>query len=341
MKKVRLNNPVKSHKNENQDVRWIAEYIHKYLYCMDFIETSSRNTLKAYKIDLSQAFNCDLNSSYASKLQSKEFFAASLSPLNNSQETALLGTAMAAQRRWSSLHAATRNRKTATLKSFYAWLHREGLVQRDLAHKLIAPKIPFRLPKHLSVDEAISLLKSLTPSAAEDATQTETARVTAALIALLYGGGLRVSEACGLERTAIDFATGTVRVLGKGDKERVAALPPHSLKAVQAIVDPSRTYVFGDEPLSSRKAYEMVRRAGVRAGLQRPLHPHALRHSFATHLLRSGANLRVLQALLGHTSLQATSRYTHVGIDQLARTLESHHPLSSTKRRSRIDQTNE
>ena len=92
--------------------------------------------------------------------------------------------------------------------------------------------------------------------------------------------------------------------------------------------DRKAPYVFGEQALSTRVAYDIVRKAGVRAGLLKPLHPHALRHSYATHLLRSGANLRVLQALLGHATLQATSRYTHIGIDDLARTLEAHHPTA-------------
>ncbi|HWU44604.1 MAG TPA: tyrosine-type recombinase/integrase, partial [Bdellovibrio sp.] len=90
-------------------------------------------------------------------------------------------------------------------------------------------------------------------------------------------------------------------------------------------------FVFGEEALSQRRAYEMVRQSGVRAGLLKPLHPHALRHSFATHLLSSGANLRTLQELLGHESLQATEKYTHLGIDQLARTMEQLHPLGKGK----------
>jgi integrase/recombinase XerC/integrase/recombinase XerD len=87
-------------------------------------------------------------------------------------------------------------------------------------------------------------------------------------------------------------------------------------------------FVFGNSALSTRKGYEIVRRAGQSAGLLKPLHPHALRHSFATHLLESGANLRSLQELLGHRTLQATQRYTHVSLNQLARTLEERHPLS-------------
>ncbi|MNT36365.1 Tyrosine recombinase XerD [compost metagenome] len=93
--------------------------------------------------------------------------------------------------------------------------------------------------------------------------------------------------------------------------------------------DDDGAFVFGNEALNPRTAYEIIRQSGLRAGLLQPLHPHALRHSFATHLLSSGANLRTLQELLGHESLQATEKYTHLGIDQLARTMENIHPLGS------------
>jgi len=105
------------------------------------------------------------------------------------------------------------------------------------------------------------------------------------------------------------------------------------LKKLKKLTDDD--FVFGIEPLNPRVAYEWVRTRGAKAMLMKPLHPHALRHSFATHLLSSGANLRTLQELLGHESLQATEKYTHLGIDQLARTMEMHHPLNMTEKRKK------
>lgn len=160
------------------------------------------------------------------------------------------------------------------------------------------------------------------------------------LILLLYGGGLRVSEACRLEWTHVANEGRVLRVRGKGAKERIIALPPIAARRLlQARGGCEGPYVFGFEPLSTRKAYEIVRQAGARAGLLKPLHPHALRHSYATHLLASGANLRTLQELLGHQTLQATERYTHLSIDQLARTLENYHPLSSGAAKGRKPRT--
>lgn len=301
-------------------------YVRKYLYFMIFIESCSAHTERAYKIDLAQAFFFDPEA----LIPTSEAPGPSISETETEH---LLDLVREAQRRWGDLGPATRNRKTATLKSFLGWLHREGHIERDLAAVLHSPKVPSRLPKHLSVDEAIALIRTIEDEvqAARSASSQafESALTAQALVSLLYGGGLRVSEACELETKNVDLTSATARVLGKGSKERVVALPSLTVAAIADLTSYHRArYIFGEEPLSTRVAYDIVRKAGVRAGLLKPLHPHALRHSYATHLLRSGANLRVLQALLGHATLQATSRYTHIGIDDLARTLESHHPTA-------------
>ena len=302
-------------------------FIRNYLYSMVFIESASIHTVRAYKIDLVQAF-------YLSKGDLEPSEERPIRSLTPAEADGLLLKIRAAQRSWGPLSPASRNRKTATLKSFLGWLHRESYIEKDLAAVLHSPKVPSRLPKHLSVDEAVALIRTLEKevgTSAKDAAATETSKHAAttslALVALLYGGGLRVSEACELETKNVDWTRGTCRVLGKGSKERIVALPALALTALKNLVNTSNSrFVFGLGALSTRVAYDIVKRAGVRAGLLKPLHPHALRHSYATHLLRSGANLRVLQALLGHATLQATSRYTHVGLDDLARTLEAHHP---------------
>jgi integrase/recombinase XerC/integrase/recombinase XerD len=163
--------------------------------------------------------------------------------------------------------------------------------------------------------------------------------VVRAMILLLYGGGLRISEACSLRWSDMEMAgERSLRVAGKGGRQRVVTVPELTWSALQALPHEGR-FVFGGEcELSSRKAYEWVRQAGARAGLLKPLHPHALRHSYATHLLSSGADLRVLQELLGHRSLAATQKYTHLSLDHLARAMEKHHPLSASKLKKDIDQ---
>lgn len=328
--KLQPKTPVKSSSGLKPEASAALVYVCNYLYSMEFIESASLHTLRAYKIDLQQVF-------YFSQDAVKPSAARPNVPLSQTDLTYLVLLIREAQARWGPLSPASRNRKTATLKSFLGWLHREGFTEKDLAATLHSPKVPLRLPKHLSVDEAIALIRSNQQNVRlaekkQDLGELKLARITHALIALLYGGGLRISEACELETKNIDTSRRTCLVLGKGSKERLVALPELTIAAILELRDSEKLntnvkYLFGHVPLPTRKAYDLVRSAGRAAGLLKPLHPHALRHSYATHLLRSGANLRVLQALLGHATLQATSRYTHVGIDDLARTLEAHHPL--------------
>lgn len=296
---------------------------------MIFIESSSPHTLRAYGGDLAQAFRLKL---FVENATSE--VPGQLTPLSEELEKRLGELSRHAGSTWAGLQPASKNRKTATLKSFLHWLQREGLIQSDLGGRLHSPKIPIRLPKHLSVDEAIALLQTCAAEAAI-VQPTEKPATTFMLILLLYGGGLRVAEACSLKWSQVNLDQPSVRVRGKGDKERIVSLPRLAAPPLRLLHSHSAAseYVFGDAPLSTRLAYDLVRGAGERAGLVRKVHPHMLRHSFATHLLRSGANLRTLQELLGHSSLQATSRYTHVGLDQLARMMESHHPLSQSSKK--------
>lgn len=217
---------------------------------------------------------------------------------------------------WASLSAASRNRKVACVRGFLKWLMAEGEIDEDLSLKMFAPKVPQKLPHFLSVDEALSVLRLA---------QGQRER---ALVVLLYGGGLRVSEACNLRWKDMMASQRSIRVKGKGGRDRLIALPELAWKELTKL-DRSGEFVFGgDHALSPRTAYEWVRVAGQQSGLLKPLHPHALRHSYATHLLTSGADLRVLQELLGHRSLAATQKYTHLSLDHLARAMENHHPLS-------------
>lgn len=227
----------------------------------------------------------------------------------------------AAQGRWMGLSPASRNRKLSCVKSFLGWAFSKGWIEKDLAAQVVAPKIPKKLPHFLAVDEALAVLQALKGSSGPSRDRD------LALFLLLYGGGLRISEACHLKWTDVDLQQSLVRILGKGHKERMVALPQLAAKTLENLpIDGA--YVFGKGPLDSRKAYEIIRQSGAKAGLNKPLNPHALRHSFATHLLSSGADLRVLQSLLGHANLSATEKYTHLSMDHLARMLEKHHPLA-------------
>ena len=285
----------------------LRDSIFKYLKYMELIQSASPLTLRHYGLDLRQVFEVEKGSDF---------------PVKAFSEAELMAAVRGAFQRWAGLSLASRNRKAATLKSFFSWAFQEGVLETDLSIQVICPKVPKKLPHFLSVDEALAVLKSF-DEAKESLLKEKT------LFLLLYGGGLRVSEACELRWSQVQMSQRVLRVIGKGSKERVVSLPPIAMDALKEWQKQTSfaKYVFGEKALSSRTAYEMVRQSGIRAGLLKPLHPHALRHSFATHLLTSGANLRTLQELLGHESLTATEKYTHLGIDQLARTMEKLHPL--------------
>lgn len=280
----------------------LSEQVDKFLNSLENIESSSAHTLKAYRLDLAQAYPDLKDPAKKTKLWSSD---------------ELLAQARKALLTWGPLSLASRNRKAATLKSFFSYLFQEGLIEQNLADQIHCPKVPKRIPHFLSVDEVIAVLHSFD----RDAEDTRDEKL---LFLILYGAGLRVSEACSLQWKDIDLQQRVLRVKGKGNKERLVAIPKPLSELLKSTPRPSDSLF---ENLSTRKAYDWIRNRGVKAGLLRPIHPHALRHSYATHLLASGANLRTLQELLGHESLQATEKYTHLGVDQLARTLENHHPF--------------
>lgn len=284
----------------------MANVIANFLKYKENIESASPLTLKAYALDLKQVFNHDKNKQITS--YSEVWLAA----------REVLG-------QWSKLSAASRNRKIATLKSFFNWLYQENLISKNYAGQLICPKVPRKIPHFLSVDEVISVLKFLSSEEADHKTKV--------LFLLLYGGGLRISEACSLTWRQIQWNEKRILIRGKGNKERFAIVPEMTLQSLKKLQSqqPKSEFVFGDNPLNTRAGYQLIHDLGKKVGLSNALHPHALRHSFATHLLASGANLRTLQTLLGHESLQATENYTHLSVDQLARLVEQTHPLAKLK----------
>lgn len=303
----------------------LASLACKYLKYLNLQRTSGDHTIKAYATDLGQ---------FLAPLGVQKILYASPTPVSSFQVIAKESQAIEStwtdaliielvhksQTVWASLKPASRNRKVACVRGFLRWLGDEKWIEANLEQRLYNSKVPQRIAHFLSVDEVMALLKVLHDP------------LERALVLLLYGGGLRVSEACHLKWKDLLPSGQAIRVLGKGGRERIVALPESAWRAINSLPRNGDFVLAGDKPLDSRRAYEQVRQAGQTAGLLRPLHPHALRHSYATHLLSSGADLRVLQELLGHKSLAATQRYTHLSVDQLARTLENHHPLSGASK---------
>jgi len=233
--------------------------------------------------------------------------------------------------------SATLARKIATLRSFYRFLMRKGIAKQNPAATLKSPKVKRTLPRFLTVDEAFRVMDAPT----NDRARAEPLRLRdAAMLELLYGAGLRVSELAGLTLSSVEGRT--VRVMGKGSKERIAPFgePAERALAAYLTVRPSLRGKDGEQhpdalflgrwgtALTTRQVSNIVHRYGALGAGRGDLHPHALRHSCATHLLDAGADLRSIQELLGHASLSTTQRYTHVSIDRLMEVYDRAHPMA-------------
>lgn len=236
-------------------------------------------------------------------------------------------------------HPATVGRKLAALRSFYRYLVREGRCRLDPTAGIPVPRTPKRLPTPLPVDDCERLLESV--AAAGNGASDLRDR---ALLELLYGAGLRVGEAVGLDVRDVDLHRGEVRVLGKGRKERVVPLPAAAREALTAWVahrsgpgllgEPLFVSMRGGKAprrLDERDVRRVLRRRAQRAGLPGAVHPHRLRHSYATHLLDMGADLREIQELLGHASLSTTQKYTAVSAERLMEVYDRAHPRAREK----------
>jgi integrase/recombinase XerC len=232
------------------------------------------------------------------------------------------------------------SRKVAATRTWMRWLRRRGHVKTCPADELATPKVRRGLPTLLSVDaakEVVEIPSSDAPSGLRDR----------AILEVLYGSGLRVSELCGLDLDALDLRGATARVLGKGRKERVVPLGGPCIEALQrwfavrprmvhprrGTQDPRAVFLttFGAR-VYARAVHKLVRAHGAAGAGRADLHPHALRHTCATHMLDGGADLRAIQEMLGHASLSTTQRYTHVSMEHLMRVYDAAHPLARAKR---------
>ena len=222
-------------------------------------------------------------------------------------------------------------RKAAALRRYFSWCRRTGRVETDPARRLSAPTGESRLPRVLNTAEAGDLLDDASGRAAFD--PPEVRARDDAVLEVLYGSGLRVSELCGLDVDSVDLDRRLVTVWGKGSKQRQVPISPPAATALRDWIARRPALVRATTPagalfvgrrggrLSPRDARRIVDHRSTG-----PLHPHALRHSFATHLLDNGADLRLVQELLGHASLQTTQVYTHVSKERLLQTHERTHP---------------
>ena len=292
------------------------DHVSGFLRHLEVGRAASKHTLKAYASDL-------------------RAFAAYLEPLR----VGLLAATHLHVRGFLGVqavdHAATsRARRLAALKAFYGFLVRRKLLELNPAARTRTPKLPQRLPRAVPIDETFALMDS------PDLDRLLGLR-DKAILEVLYGGGLRVSELVGLSLVDLDRSNGVVRVLGKGNKERLCPLNPTALEAIELWLvrrgellarpgksqDPQALFLnHRGGRLTTRSIGRHLDAYVLKLGLERKLSPHALRHSFATHLLAGGADIRVIQELLGHASLSTTQRYTHVGFEQLQQVYDKAHP---------------
>jgi integrase/recombinase XerD len=234
------------------------------------------------------------------------------------------------------LRPSSHRRKAAAVRAFYRFCFAEGIIENDIASLLDLPKQVLRLPEPLAVEEVDALLAAPdndSPSGVRDR----------ALLELLYAAGLRISEALGLDRQDLSLDEAQVRVIGKGDRERLVPIGEVAVTAVARYVDEVRpewlAKAAADAPrggplfltprgrrLGRMAAWRLIRQAALRAGVHGHVTPHTLRHSFATHLLEGGADLRVVQELLGHASITTTQLYTHLTGERIKQVYARAHP---------------
>ncbi len=303
-----------------------ADQIFNYLKFMENIKSASPHTLRAYKRDLSEFFN-PINSSKSPTVDLRSYISAQLVNLGK-------------------LSLATRNRKVGCIKSFLNWLYETRQIDTAIAEHFHSPTVPRKMPHFISFDEVSACLQAL-KKRPESFTVHEDIhfRQRKLLFLFLYGAGLRISEGCHLRSRDLHESDRKILIRGKGDKERIVVCPEFVwqewtsyralLKENNILNSRTMDYVFfngsPDAAITERTGYSWIRAIGASVGLTQTLNPHALRHSFATHLLNSGANLRVIQSLLGHSTLTATEKYTHLNLTQLYNTMERAHPFGKLK----------
>ncbi|MBA1837174.1 tyrosine recombinase [Corynebacterium sp. zg912] len=263
---------------------------------------------------------------YVADLRSLDGYAATFDQFTLDTLRLWLADALTAGKSRSTLA-----RRTAAARAFSAWAYRQGYIDTDAAARLKAPKINRALPTVVKGERASELVEADTD---DDGHRAEDVR-DRAMLELLYATGMRVGELTGLDIGDVDLARGLAHVTGKGNKQRVVPFGDKAAAAVAEWLELGRDQLAGDtravfvgsrgKRIDQRQVRRVVERAGQRAGVEH-VSPHTLRHTAATHMLEGGADLRVVQEMLGHTSLQTTQIYTHVSAQRLKRVYDQAHP---------------
>ena len=302
------------HTTESQTVARSEEFVDRFLDAIWMERGLSKNTLGAYRADLMTLgrglSKLDKSIDMADKADLLKFIAGRVEGGAKPRSTA---------------------RQLSSFRRFFRYIMREGLRDNDPTADIEMPRIGRSLPKTLSEDEVESLLNA--PNTDEPLGHRDRA-----MLELLYATGLRVSELINLTQSQVNFNQGVLRVIGKGDRERLIPLGDESLRWLRDFIDGPRMeillerqtdYLFptrrGDR-MTRQAFWHIIKRYAKKANIRKKMSPHSLRHAFATHLLNRGADLRVVQLLLGHSDLSTTQIYTHVAKERLKELHSEHHP---------------
>ncbi|MBW1797682.1 MAG: tyrosine recombinase XerC [Deltaproteobacteria bacterium] len=305
----------------------LYDYIETFINYLKDQKGYSPHTIKNYHIDLKQ-FSEFLGS--RNKSSWKRETGLEIEAIDATAIRAYLGSL------YGRLTRTTIARKLSTVRSFLLFLERSGLIQSNPAADIATPKLEKYIPVYLPVDDVFRLLER--PDREKPLGLRDLA-----ILEVLYSCGIRVSELEALNTSGIDFEEHLVRVIGKGNKERIVPIGRTALKAVRNYLDAVQYLrkkvgdISKDGPLfinsrggrlSARSIGRIIKRYAIESGLTSEISPHSMRHTFATHLLDGGADLRSVQELLGHASLSTTQKYTHVSLDRLMEVYDKAHPRS-------------
>ena len=288
----------------------LDRFVHKFINYLQIEKNYSDHTVTNYKIDLKE-------------------FSGSIKDKPIEQVTHVDVRLFLARLKENNFSKRSVARKMACLRSFFKFLHREGYIKTNPAASLSTPKIDKKLPLFMNASDVVKLLES--PDASDDMGLRDRA-----ILETLYSTGIRVSELVGLNKEDVDFISGVLKVYGKGKKERLVPVGDKALRAIRAYFEKIKvTEINERKPVFLNKSQRRVSDRAVRRIVHKYIHktslnesisPHTLRHSFATHMLDRGADLRSVQELLGHANLSTTQIYTHVTTDRLKAIYDKVHP---------------
>jgi integrase/recombinase XerC len=286
----------------------------------------SAQTVRAYEMDLRQM-----------ELFAAERLGRKLITVQDITVQMIRGFVASGQKRWQK---TSQGRKLSALRSFFRYLNEKGFMDGNPAEGIPYPRTRSKLPGFLGIDTLFHFLDSLREAAHQEGSSWRRWR-NWALFETAYSSGLRVSELVGLNGPDLDAETGMVRVLGKGGKERVVPIGDKALQSIRGYLEvlqsqspkagSGQSALFRNARggrLTTRSVHRILKSELERCGVWQQISPHGLRHSFATHLLNSGADLRAIQEMLGHASLSTTQRYTHVHMEHLMKVYDGAHPRS-------------